>query len=71
MRDGSLFNLFSLFSCVYRFSPAVGKLGVYDADGDGDFDVGDAKVLLGKHIAFFLFVRRLRDRSQKSIFNIP
>uniref|UniRef100_A0A8C0KTN3 Aspartyl/asparaginyl beta-hydroxylase n=1 Tax=Canis lupus dingo TaxID=286419 RepID=A0A8C0KTN3_CANLU len=24
-----------------------GKLGVYDADGDGDFDVDDAKVLLG------------------------
>ncbi|XP_066576333.1 aspartyl/asparaginyl beta-hydroxylase isoform X2 [Amia ocellicauda] len=24
-----------------------GKLGVYDADGDGDFDVEDAKVLLG------------------------
>ncbi|XP_072708529.1 aspartyl/asparaginyl beta-hydroxylase isoform X2 [Ciconia boyciana] len=24
-----------------------GKLGIYDADGDGDFDVEDAKVLLG------------------------
>uniref|UniRef100_A0A2K5JHP4 Aspartyl beta-hydroxylase/Triadin domain-containing protein n=1 Tax=Colobus angolensis palliatus TaxID=336983 RepID=A0A2K5JHP4_COLAP len=24
-----------------------GKLGIYDADGDGDFDVDDAKVLLG------------------------
>lgn len=26
----------------------LGKLGIYDADGDGDFDVEDAKVLLGK-----------------------
>ncbi|XP_066434385.1 aspartyl/asparaginyl beta-hydroxylase-like isoform X3 [Eleutherodactylus coqui] len=25
----------------------LGKLGDYDADGDGDFDVDDAKVLLG------------------------
>lgn len=28
--------------------PTVGKLTAYDADGDGDFDVEDAKVLLGK-----------------------
>ena len=28
--------------------PAVGKLVAYDTDGDGDFDVEDAKVLLGK-----------------------
>lgn len=27
----------------------LGKLGIYDADGDGDFDVEDAKVLLGKY----------------------
>lgn len=27
--------------------PSV-KLAAYDADGDGDFDVEDAKVLLGK-----------------------
>lgn len=26
----------------------LGKLVSYDADGDGDFDVEDAKVLLGK-----------------------
>lgn len=39
-----------LFSCTLHFSPLVGKLGVYDADGDGDFDVDDAKVLLGKYI---------------------
>ncbi|XP_041512940.1 aspartyl/asparaginyl beta-hydroxylase isoform X2 [Microtus oregoni] len=32
----------------YNLSEVLqGKLGVYDADGDGDFDVGDAKVLLG------------------------
>ncbi|XP_054368567.1 aspartyl/asparaginyl beta-hydroxylase isoform X1 [Mirounga angustirostris] len=32
----------------YNLSEVLqGKLGVYDADGDGDFDVDDAKVLLG------------------------
>ncbi|XP_030070733.1 aspartyl/asparaginyl beta-hydroxylase isoform X2 [Microcaecilia unicolor] len=32
----------------YNFSEVLqGKLGIYDADGDGDFDVEDAKVLLG------------------------
>ncbi|XP_077126664.1 aspartyl/asparaginyl beta-hydroxylase isoform X2 [Ranitomeya variabilis] len=32
----------------YNLSEALqGKLGDYDADGDGDFDVDDAKVLLG------------------------
>jgi len=35
-------------SCV--FVTAVGKLVAYDTDGDGDFDVEDAKVLLGKLI---------------------
>uniref|UniRef100_A0A8C6R7C6 Aspartate-beta-hydroxylase n=1 Tax=Nannospalax galili TaxID=1026970 RepID=A0A8C6R7C6_NANGA len=29
------------------YEEVLGKLGVYDADGDGDFDVEDAKVLLG------------------------
>lgn len=28
--------------------PPSGKLTAYDTDGDGDFDVEDAKVLLGK-----------------------
>lgn len=32
------------------FVTAVGKLVAYDTDGDGDFDVEDAKVLLGKLI---------------------
>ncbi|MEE6463899.1 hypothetical protein FKM82_006096 [Ascaphus truei] len=33
----------------YNLSEVLqGKLGIYDADGDGDFDVDDAKVLLGK-----------------------
>ncbi|XP_069076342.1 aspartyl/asparaginyl beta-hydroxylase isoform X2 [Pleurodeles waltl] len=32
----------------YNLSETLqGKLGVYDADGDGDFDVEDAKILLG------------------------
>ncbi|XP_074941205.1 aspartyl/asparaginyl beta-hydroxylase isoform X3 [Phalacrocorax aristotelis] len=29
------------------YEEVLGKLGLYDADGDGDFDVEDAKVLLG------------------------
>ncbi|KAB1256578.1 Aspartyl/asparaginyl beta-hydroxylase [Camelus dromedarius] len=34
----------------YNLSEVLqGKLGIYDADGDGDFDVDDAKVLLGKY----------------------
>uniref|UniRef100_A0A9L0K2D3 Aspartate beta-hydroxylase n=1 Tax=Equus asinus TaxID=9793 RepID=A0A9L0K2D3_EQUAS len=33
----------------YNFSEVLqGKLGIYDADGDGDFDVDDAKVLLAE-----------------------
>uniref|UniRef100_A0A3P8YQT6 Un-named hu7910 n=1 Tax=Esox lucius TaxID=8010 RepID=A0A3P8YQT6_ESOLU len=33
----------------FNFSEVLqGKLSAYDADGDGDFDVEDAKVLLGK-----------------------
>uniref|UniRef100_A0A3P9ABJ7 Un-named hu7910 n=1 Tax=Esox lucius TaxID=8010 RepID=A0A3P9ABJ7_ESOLU len=30
------------------YDSVMGKLSAYDADGDGDFDVEDAKVLLGK-----------------------
>ncbi|XP_072110619.1 aspartyl/asparaginyl beta-hydroxylase isoform X3 [Mobula birostris] len=29
------------------YEEVLGKLGIYDADGDGDFDVEDAKILLG------------------------
>uniref|UniRef100_I3MIY9 Aspartyl/asparaginyl beta-hydroxylase n=1 Tax=Ictidomys tridecemlineatus TaxID=43179 RepID=I3MIY9_ICTTR len=39
------------------YEEVLGKLGVYDADGDGDFDVDDAKVLLG-----------LKERSASKIF---
>ncbi len=36
--------------------PPSGKLTAYDTDGDGDFDVEDAKVLLGKStFSFSLF----------------
>lgn len=37
------------FLILSSFSLFLGKLGIYDADGDGDFDVEDAKVLLGKY----------------------
>ena len=36
--------------CTCVSVTAVGKLVAYDTDGDGDFDVEDAKVLLGKWI---------------------
>lgn len=36
----------SLFLLYLLNSDVLG--GVYDADGDGDFDVQDAKVLLGE-----------------------
>ncbi|XP_069931173.1 aspartyl/asparaginyl beta-hydroxylase isoform X10 [Oryctolagus cuniculus] len=39
------------------YEEVLGKLGVYDADGDGDFDVDDAKALLG-----------LKERSAKERF---
>ncbi|KAF1373309.1 hypothetical protein PFLUV_G00259190 [Perca fluviatilis] len=35
-----------------------GKLTAYDTDGDGDFDVEDAKVLLGKSTFIFLYSLR-------------
>lgn len=38
---------------------SLGKLVSYDADGDGDFDVEDAKVLLGKCIDFNYFIARI------------
>lgn len=37
--------------CAHVSVAAVGKLVAYDTDGDGDFDVEDAKVLLGKLIS--------------------
>lgn len=37
------------FQILSSSSLFLGKLGIYDADGDGDFDVEDAKVLLGKY----------------------
>lgn len=37
-------------TCALFVAP-VGKLAAYDTDGDGDFDVEDAKVLLGKWIS--------------------
>lgn len=34
---------------TFLFYPTcAGKLVAYDTDGDGDFDVEDAKILLGK-----------------------
>lgn len=38
--------------------PPPGKLTAYDTDGDGDFDVEDAKVLLGKSAFILLFAAR-------------
>ncbi|XP_027423272.1 aspartyl/asparaginyl beta-hydroxylase isoform X4 [Zalophus californianus] len=41
------------------YEEVLGKLGVYDADGDGDFDVDDAKVLLG--------LRNIEDEVEEQI----
>ncbi|MBZ3887192.1 Aspartyl/asparaginyl beta-hydroxylase [Sciurus carolinensis] len=46
------------------YEEVLGKLGVYDADGDGDFDVDDAKVLLGKY-TFYLCLTK--DGSNENI----
>uniref|UniRef100_A0A7N8YGH3 Un-named hu7910 n=1 Tax=Mastacembelus armatus TaxID=205130 RepID=A0A7N8YGH3_9TELE len=47
-----LLGVWSSVAIVYfdivDYDSVIGKLTVYDADGDGDFDVEDAKVLLGK-----------------------
>lgn len=37
--------LLTAFLCYFA---SAGKLVAYDTDGDGDFDVEDAKILLGK-----------------------
>uniref|UniRef100_A0A8C8IC93 Un-named hu7910 n=1 Tax=Oncorhynchus tshawytscha TaxID=74940 RepID=A0A8C8IC93_ONCTS len=37
------------------YDNVIGKLSAYDADGDGDFDVEDAKVLLGKGVNILPF----------------
>ncbi|XP_035269683.1 aspartyl/asparaginyl beta-hydroxylase isoform X2 [Anguilla anguilla] len=49
----------------YNISEVLqGKLGAYDADGDGDFDVEDAKVLLGlKEKPSILVERRAEPES--------
>nr|KAF6426075.1 aspartate beta-hydroxylase [Molossus molossus] len=45
----------------YNLSEVLqGKLGVYDADGDGDFDVDDAKVLLGLNVQGAAAVQQYR-----------
>ncbi|ROL44643.1 Aspartyl/asparaginyl beta-hydroxylase [Anabarilius grahami] len=41
------------------YQGVIGKLVSYDADGDGDFDVEDAKVLLGKCTDFNEILTRL------------
>lgn len=58
-------------TCV--FVTAVGKLVAYDTDGDGDFDVEDAKVLLGKLIYLQLTTnvsvyQCLAERKAKGIY---
>ncbi|MEQ2274117.1 hypothetical protein XENORESO_014209 [Xenotaenia resolanae] len=53
----SLLGVWSSVAVVYfdivDYDSVIGKLAAYDTDGDGDFDVEDAKVLLGKSIFFF------------------
>lgn len=49
--------------------------GVYDADGDGDFDVEDAKVLLGEcdrflHVEHYVSFLHDQQRFKFLAFNI-
>uniref|UniRef100_A0A8C4NLF0 Un-named hu7910 n=1 Tax=Dicentrarchus labrax TaxID=13489 RepID=A0A8C4NLF0_DICLA len=48
----ALLGVWSSVAVVYfdivDYDSVIGKLTAYDTDGDGDFDVEDAKVLLGK-----------------------
>uniref|UniRef100_A0A4W6FRJ3 Aspartate beta-hydroxylase n=1 Tax=Lates calcarifer TaxID=8187 RepID=A0A4W6FRJ3_LATCA len=48
----ALLGVWSSLAVVYfdivDYDSVIGKLTAYDTDGDGDFDVEDAKVLLGK-----------------------
>uniref|UniRef100_A0A8C2EM71 Un-named hu7910 n=1 Tax=Cyprinus carpio TaxID=7962 RepID=A0A8C2EM71_CYPCA len=50
------------------YNSVVGTLGgVYDADGDGDFDVEDAKVLLGdSSLTFFFFFQGKIEESLRA-----
>lgn len=50
------------FQILSSSSLFLGKLGIYDADGDGDFDVEDAKVLLGKY--------KQRTNNQNNQYNL-
>lgn len=65
----TLLNLFPFCSHIHLCSSLVGKLGIYDADGDGDFDVDDAKVLLGKYTFYFLLVVGKCWRQEYFCFN--
>uniref|UniRef100_A0A3B4YZS1 Aspartyl beta-hydroxylase/Triadin domain-containing protein n=1 Tax=Seriola lalandi dorsalis TaxID=1841481 RepID=A0A3B4YZS1_SERLL len=58
----ALLGVWSSVAVVYfdivDYDSVIGKLTAYDTDGDGDFDVEDAKVLLGKstlNLSCFLF----------------
>uniref|UniRef100_A0A5S6NS04 Protein tilB homolog n=1 Tax=Xenopus tropicalis TaxID=8364 RepID=A0A5S6NS04_XENTR len=50
------------------YEEVLGKLGVYDTDGDGDFDVDDAKILLGNwdQVLFYYY----REKNSITSFRI-
>uniref|UniRef100_A0A672G4P9 Un-named hu7910 n=1 Tax=Salarias fasciatus TaxID=181472 RepID=A0A672G4P9_SALFA len=53
-----------LYFDVVDYDSVLGKLAAYDADGDGDFDVEDAKVLLGK--SSLIFPRVEKEAQEKA-----
>uniref|UniRef100_A0A4W6FSJ0 Aspartate beta-hydroxylase n=1 Tax=Lates calcarifer TaxID=8187 RepID=A0A4W6FSJ0_LATCA len=67
----ALLGVWSSLAVVYfdivDYDSVIGKLTAYDTDGDGDFDVEDAKVLLGKSTSNssitlpVFFMRGLKD----------
>uniref|UniRef100_A0A7N6A8N6 Un-named hu7910 n=1 Tax=Anabas testudineus TaxID=64144 RepID=A0A7N6A8N6_ANATE len=78
----ALLGVWSSVAVVYfdivDYDSVIGKLTAYDADGDGDFDVEDAKVLLGKShsVSFspcFLFKQteeKLKEKGNKQQFMV-
>uniref|UniRef100_A0A3P8WG01 Aspartate beta-hydroxylase n=1 Tax=Cynoglossus semilaevis TaxID=244447 RepID=A0A3P8WG01_CYNSE len=48
-----------LYFDIVDYDRVIGKLKAYDSDGDGDFDIEDAKVLLGE---FTLSIKAERQR---------
>ncbi|CAL8313052.1 unnamed protein product [Merluccius merluccius] len=65
----ALLGVWSSVAVVYfdvvDYDSVIGKLMAYDRDGDGDFDMEDAKVLLGKKEAERVAEEKRREEERK------